>query len=102
MSTIRGYAAGTYDPQLGFVVSGGAGPLSSVERTYEGINFSNLPEMPKPLDGHCQISLNNGDLLVADHRHTFMYHGSNNSWSTLNDIPDGSYGKMSPSHHTLC
>ena len=82
-----------YDPQHGFVITGGQGQgaLSGAERTFDGINFSSFPDMPRALlDYHCLVSLKNGNLFATGGvSGTFMYHGSNNSWSSLNNIPRG-------------
>ena len=70
-----------YDPQHGFVITGGQGQgaLSGAERTFDGINFSSFPDMPRALlDYHCLVSLKNGNLFATGGVScTFMYHGSN-------------------------
>ena len=74
MSTEHKYGAGVYDPHLGFVIAGGFIPTGGVERTYDGISFSNLKEMPENIDGHCLVSLQNGNLVaVARNYGTVMY-----------------------------
>jgi len=104
MSTARRDAGGAYDPLIGFVISGGRGGTydavhTSVERTYDGVNFSTLPDMPRAFHYgiHCLVSLKNGVLfatgvhLTATHERqqgTYMYHGSNNSWSAMNNFPE--------------
>ena len=85
MSVSRQGAAGAYDPQHGFVITGGS--RKSAENTYDGIHFNPLPDMPEYLSHHCLVSLKNGDLLAIDRWIAIMYHGSNNSWSKLDDIP---------------
>ena len=94
MSTARRWAAGAYDPQLGLVISGGIGGSgsSSAEKTLDGITFSTLPSMPGSLYEHCLVSLQNGNIFATGRSSTFMYHGSNNTWSSLNDIPTNTYG----------
>ena len=109
MSTERRYAAGAYDPTLGFVITGGhdglasGGALSSAERTFDGINFSTITSMPRPLCYHCLVSLKNGNLFATggnSNAGTFMYHGSDNTWSTLNNLPANNYaGKTSLANH---
>ena len=105
MSTARYYAAGAYDPQHGFVITGGydgSSGLSSAERTFDGINFGTLPSMPGALYRHCLISLKNGNLFATGgtvNAATFMYHGSDNTWSTLNNVPEINYGKTSFANH---
>ena len=92
LSIARVGAAGVYDPQHGFVITGGYNAdlrdsLSSAERTYDGVNFSPFPEMPEKLSTHCLVSLKNGNLFVTGassqiHRDlTFMFYASNNTWS---------------------
>ena len=91
MNAARSYAAGVYDPQNGLVITGGyKGPgqyLSSAESTHDGINFSPFPEMPGALIFHCLVSLKNGNLFATRGSGTVMYHGSNNTWSSLNNMP---------------
>ena len=105
MSTARNNAAGAYDPLLGFVISGGPWGGTSVERTYDGVNFSTLPDMPRAfyLGTHCLVSLKNGVLFATGlldegtypyPQGTYMYHGSNDSWSAMNNIPEGGHGKI--------
>ena len=94
LSIARVGAGGVYDPQHGFVITGGFNVdfndrLSTAERTYDGVNFSPFPEMPEKLSGHCLVSLKNGDLFATGASSlihgdlTFMYYGSNNTWSSL-------------------
>ena len=90
MSTKHWKGAGVYDPHLGFVIAGGS--KGGVERTYDGISFSNLKDMPQTDNSHhCLVSLQNGNLVaVTPNDGALMYHGSNNSWSTLTkeaDVP---------------
>ena len=91
MNAVRRFAAGVYDPQHGFVVTGGLSGsdevLYSAESTHDGINFSPFPEMPGALVYHCLVSLKNGNLFATVGSGTFMYHGSNNTWSSLNNMP---------------
>ena len=91
MSTRHTFGAGVYDLHLGFVIAGGRGSSRGVERTYDGISFSNLKGMPgQRLDeGLCLVSIQNGNLVaVTPYDGTLMYHGSNNSWSTLTKQKD--------------
>ena len=85
LSRTRHYAAGVYDSQHGFVVTGGWG--STVERTFDGINFSSFPDMPAEMGGHCLVSLMNGNLLAVGGAGNFMFEGSNNSWTTMQSMP---------------
>ena len=88
MSTLHKWGAAVYDPHLGFVIAGGA-VSSSVERTYDGISFSNLKGMPGVFIRLCLVSLQNGNLVaLTQDDGTWMYHGSNNSWSTLTKQTD--------------
>ena len=91
LSTVRVYPAAVYDPHHGFVITGGYEPvaktLSSAEKTHDGINFDPFPEMPRGLQRHCLVSLKNGNLFATRGSGTFMYHGSNNTWSSLNGMP---------------
>ena len=102
MSLAREGAAGVYDPQLGFVITGGkpypgdsgsSEPSSTAERTYDGKSFSSFPSPPGDLDGgHCLVSLKNGSLLAAGRRGTFMFNGSTNLWTTLASMPSPKIG----------
>ena len=87
LSRTRDYAAGVYDSQHGFVVSGGDGGGSTVERTFDGINFSSFPDMPAGMVGHCLVSLMNGNLLAVGGAGNFMFEGSNNSWTAMQSMP---------------
>ena len=94
MNAVRYGAAGVYDPQHGLVITGGSSgnAHSSAERTYDGINFSPFPEMPGALTDHCLVSLKNGNLFATGRSGTFMYHGPNNTWSSLNHMPGFALG----------
>ena len=98
MSATRDYAGGVYDPQHGFVITGGSGasdPSSTAERTYDGISFSPFPSPPGPLvGGHCLVSLKNGNLLAAGGLSTYMFNGSTNLWTTLASMPASKGGKL--------
>ena len=96
MSTTRDYAAGVYDSQHGFVITGGSGgaeALSSAERTFDGITFTPFLEMPGKMGGHCLVSLKNGNLISIDDSSTYLFHGSNNSWTTAASMPSYKSGK---------
>ena len=65
MSTAREEGAGVFDPQHGFVLTGGRDNdnnvvTSSSERTDVGVTFFAFPALPFPVYGHCIVSLNNG------------------------------------------
>ena len=80
LSATRDYAAGVYDPQHGFVITGGSDgydALSTAERTYDGVTFEAFPEMPGKMGGHCLVSLKNGNLLATGELSTFLFNGSN-------------------------
>ena len=118
MSHGRLYASGVFDQSFGLIIMGGVDKgvgevvggedyfqfLSSVERTYDGVSFDQLAEMPQPLALHCAVSMKDGnDIFVTGgtrmvpsdtmEKRAYMYSVSSDSWRGLEDMPTARIGK---------
>ena len=73
MAVSRHQAGCAYSSVHGLVISGGCSGdcvaamsgSDTVERTLDGVNLENLPEMPSRMYRHCLVDLGDGDLFVT-------------------------------------
>ena len=108
----RLHGAGAYDPQHGFVMTGGIDDywlrpinvqeriwyrqnLNSAEKTTDGVEFANFERLPLGLSRHCLVSLRNGgDMFVTggqdsqgmSNRRTLIFLQSSGNWNDVKEM----------------
>ena len=113
MSEPRRWAAGAYTFENGWLISGGNIFKTSVDQTFDGQTFRQFEPLPRGLEGHCLVPLDDANggifltggwggpygpgtdpLWASRQRFTYIYNGRTAKWDGKRSMPTARSGKQ--------